>query len=131
LNPPSEDIKDILEQSSVGVGTFGTDLFISKEPDSPDSCITIYDTGSTGESQAGYSYDYPTIMIRIRGTRMGYAAAWALAEDVKDALHSLANETWNGTRYVGIWCMGEPNSLGYDDKQRPILTLNFRIHRTG
>ena len=129
MNPSSEDIKDILESSAVGVGTFATDLFIGKEPDSPNACVTIYDTGGA-EPEAGYVYDYPTIQIRIRGEVGGYRNAYLKAKEVRDALHGRINEIWSSTRYIGIWAMSDILFLGIDDKQRPIFTVNFRIHRT-
>ncbi|MBW2030730.1 MAG: hypothetical protein JRJ31_16830 [Deltaproteobacteria bacterium] len=129
MNPPSEDIKDILEQSSVGVGTFGTDLFIGREPDSPNDCVTIYDTGGQ-EPVMNYTYDYPTVQIRVRGSRMGYKAAWTKANSIKEALNGLTNETWNSTRYIQIEAMGDPLFLGYDKEQRPVFVINFSIQRT-
>ncbi len=129
MKSPAEDIKDVLESSAVGIGTFGTDLFVSKEPSEPDACTTIYDTPGQ-EPEAGYRYDRPGVQVRVRGTAGGYQAAYAKIEDVKEALHGLGDETWNGTRYVGIWATGDPNFLGYDDNGRPIFTINFRVHRT-
>jgi len=116
-------------QSSVGIGTFATDLFISKEPDSPDACVTIFDTGGQ-DPEAHHTYDYPTVQVKIRGDKQGYAAAFAKAQEVKEALHGLTNETWNSTRYIQIMCEGDIIFVGYDGKQRPELTINFLIHRT-
>jgi len=130
MNPPSEDIKDILESSQSGTGlVFGTDLFIGEEPVSPDQCITIYDTGGP-EPQAGYVYDYPTVQVRIRGNKGAYKETWALADTIKSALHGLHNESWNGTKYHGIWCQSDIIFIGYDDNSRPVFTVNFRIHRS-
>ncbi len=127
MNSPSEDIKDILEQSSVG--TLATDLFISKEPDSPDACVTIFDT--SGQDPATWAnLDYPSVQVKVRGERYEYLNAWAKGKEVKDALHGLTNETWNGTRYIQIVQEGDIFFLGYDGKQRPLLTLNFSIQRT-
>ena len=127
MNPPSQDISDILV--GAGVGTFGTDLFISKEPDSPDACVTIFDTGGF-DPVANYVYDFPTVQIRIRGGKMEYQTAFAKAQDVKDTLHGLSGETWNSTKYVGIWAQGDIIFVGYDESNRPVLTVNFRVHRT-
>jgi len=130
MSSPSIDIKDILESSEAGLTlVYGTDLFISFEPEAPDFCVTIYDTGGF-PPQSGYTYDYPTIMIRCRGEIYGFIAAYAIMEDIKDVLHDRHNETWNSTRYVGIWAMGDVGLLGYDENNRPLLSLNFRMHRT-
>jgi hypothetical protein len=129
MNPPSEDIKDMLVASSAGLGhTFGIDMFISEMPDSPDVCYCIYDTGGI-EPEVQYEYDRPAVQVRVRGAKSGYRSAWLAAKDIRDTLHGVHNETWNSTRYVGIWCMGDILFAGYDDSGRPQFTINFRIHR--
>lgn len=129
MNPPSVDIKDILEQSSVAAGTFGTDLFISFMPEEPDACIAIFDTGGL-EQQANYEYEYPMAQIRVRGERKDYVNAHSKAQVVRDALHGLSNESWNNARYIGMWCSSDIFFIKYDEHNRPIFTINFRIHRT-
>lgn len=128
MNPCSEDVKDMLESSAVGAGTYGTDLFISLMPPTPNACLAVFDTGGY-DPQAGYDYERPTVQVRIRGEVFGYQAAWDKAKEVSTALHGLYNETWNGARYVGIWQQGDIIFMGYDDNNRPLLSLNFRIHR--
>ena len=130
MNSPSEDIKDILESSAVGLGlVFGTDLFVSRMPETPDQCVAVFDTG--GEPpQPSFVYLKPTIQVRIRGAKTGYQTAYTLAESIRDALHDLTNETWNSTRYVGIWATSDIFFIGYDENDRPLFSVNFRIHRT-
>lgn len=130
MNSPSEDIKDILESSQAGLTlVYGTDLFRSFEPESPNFCVTIFDTGGY-PPQSNYVYEYPTIMIRCRGDVFKYDAAWAQLKEINLVLHDLHGETWNGTKYIGIWAAGDIIPLGYDENNRPLLSLNFRIHRT-
>lgn len=130
MNPQSEDIKDKLVSSQAGLGlTFGTDLFISEMPDEPDICYCLYDTGGV-DPQANYEYDMVHLQVRARGGKGGYRAAWLAIKDIRDELHGTYGETWNGTRYIGIWCMGDILFAGYDKNGRPLLTVNFRIHRT-
>lgn len=129
MNPATVDVKDILESSESGTGlTFGTDLFISFEPDSPDAVVTLYDSG--GWAPDAHDYQKPTIMARVRGPKGGYATGYATARAVVDALHERNNETWNGTRYIGIWQEGDVLFLEYDDSRRPVFSVNFRVHRT-
>ena len=129
MNPPSEDLKDILESSAAALGlTFGTDLFISKMPDNPDICYCLYDY--PGEPpEVNYEYDMPSVQVRIRGKKGGYRNAWLAAKDIRDVLHGIHNEEWNSARYIGIWCQSDILAVGYDDNNRPLLTVNFRIHR--
>lgn len=128
MNPPSEDIKDFLIDGAVG--TFGIDIFISKEPTTPHACVTVFDTG--GENpDAHLVYDKPTVQVRVRGAKGSYEAAFVTAQAVRAALHGQANVVKNGTTYIGVWAVGDIMFIGYDDNDRPLLTINFRIHRTG
>lgn len=129
MQPPSEDIKDYLEGISSLALTFATDLFISEMPTTPDNCVCIYDTGGY-EPEANYTYQRPTIQVRVRGAKGEYLAAHEQAQAIRDELHGLHNETINSARYVGIWQEGDIISAGQDDNKRPNVTMNFRIHRT-
>jgi len=139
MNPASEDIKDILIDSSVGVAdgfavSSGWSVYISTIPDdanTPDTCIGIFDTGGADpDNYLGGYIDRPSVQVRIRGAKFGYQAAWDKAKEVVDALHRRAGETWNGTRYVQILLRGGILFVGYDDLNRPIISLNFDIMRS-
>ena len=129
MNPPSQDIKDILAASSSLALTFATDLFVSEIPDTPDECVCVIDTGGF-EPEANFNYERPTVQVRVRGAKGDYVNAHNLAQSVRDELHGLANHTINAARYIGIWCESDIMSLGYDKNHRPMLSVNFRIHRT-
>ena len=129
MNAPSHDIQDILVATSSLALTFATDLFVSEMPDTPDECVCVYATGGF-EPEANFVYERPTVQIRVRGSRGAYVAAHNLTQSIRDALHGLANHTINGARYIGIWCESDILSLGYDKNHRPMLSVNFRIHRT-
>ena len=126
MNAPAEDIKDILEQSSVGL-SYGVYAF--KEPESPDACITVLD-GPGADPVPNYTYEYPSVQVRVRGNKGDYRGAYAQMRLVVGALHGLAGETWNGTKYVQILQQGDIIPLEYDDSNRPVLVANFAIHRT-
>ena len=128
MNATSIDIKDVLV--AAGIGTFGGNIFIGSQPDTPDQCIVLYDTGGF-PPESGYKYDRPTIQISIRGEVGGYADAYAKAQLIKDTLHNWKSESWNVlTRYIGVWAMSDAMFLGQDDKHRPEFSVNFLIHRT-
>ena len=129
MNAPSLDIKDYLDgESSLGLA-FGTDLFISEMPPVPDSCVCVYDTGGENPNP-DYNYEKPTIQVRIRGAKGKYLDAYNLAQDIRDFLNGKHNEEINGARYIVILCEGDIFFVGYDDNHRPLLTVNFRLHRT-
>lgn len=129
MNSPAVDIKSILAATSSLALTFGTDLFVSEMPDTPDECVCVYDTGGY-PPEANFNYERPTVQVRVRGSKGAYVAAHSLTQDVRDTLHALTNQTVNGARYIGIWCESDVLSLGYDNNHRPMLSVNFRIHRT-
>jgi hypothetical protein len=121
-------VKDLLDGDSSLQLTFATDLFVSEMPDAPDAAVCIFDTGGYAP-EVDYEYKRPTVQVLVRGRRDGYLAAHALAADILDVLNGLHNETINSTRYIGIWAEGDVISLGRDGNGRPLLSMNFRIHR--
>ena len=131
LNPPSEDVKNILVSDPVLGLTlaFGVNVFIGPYPEQPDSLVSIYD--SPGEKpEFNYSYERPHVQVVVRGARGGYRDAHILSRDIAGLLHGIHNEEHGGARYVGIWMIGDVNSVGEDQLQRPMFTINFRLHRT-
>lgn len=129
MNPPSEDIMGILDGDSTLGLEIGTDLFVSEMPGTPDACVAVFDTGGY-DPEANYTYWRPTISVRVRGAKGGYVVAHNLAQQIAGAIHGLANYGVGSTRYVGIWQEGDIMFLGYDDNHRPLLSMNFRLHRT-
>jgi hypothetical protein len=131
MNPASEDIKDILEaESSLGLA-LGTDLFIGKEPADPNNCVTIFDTPGLPPQLTlagkGEDYFYPSIQVRVRNTN--YLTAYSLADSIRDVLHGLAHETWNGTLYILIQCTQGPALLDWDENNRCRFIINFNVQR--
>ena len=130
MNSSSEDIKDMLEaESSLGL-TFGTNLFIGREPPKPNNCVTIFDT--MGRSpQLTFNkeeyYEYPSIQIRVRNNK--YDEGWTEINDIMLALHGRAHETWNGTVYSLIQCIGGIAFLDWSENNRSRFVVNFNIQR--
>lgn len=132
MNPPSEDIKDILEGES-GLGlTFMDNLHVGHMPESPpapDNCVCVYD--QPGEKpESGYIYHKPGLQVKVRGDKGAYKSAHQLCQEIRDVLHDLHGVTINGARYICIWAESDIMPLGPDERHRPSFTINFRIHRT-
>ena len=127
---PSVDIKDMLEaESSLGL-TFGTDLFIGREPTTPNDCVTIFDTPGRGPELLignASNYNYPSIQIRVRDAN--YLDGWNLIDGIKVALHGRGPETWNAATYTLIECTTEPALLDWDENYRCRFIVNFDIQR--
>jgi hypothetical protein len=131
MNAPSIDIKDWLETNS-GLGlVFATNLFISREPSTPDNTVTIYDTsaGADKPDMEGDSIIYNnSIQIRIRNK--SYETGWVLADSIKDVLSPVSNITINSSKYLSIFHQNGPFVLEWDDNNRVILIMNFQIERS-
>lgn len=132
-NLPSNDILDMLIADAVLVEA--TTGFVNKEPGEnslkdSDPIAVIYDTGGFDPEATGKTFDKPTINIRVKGSPSGIDAATTLTQAIKVALHQRTPETINSTRYMGIWQVGEITFVEYDERNRPTLTMNFRMHRT-
>ena len=114
---------------SVGVfnASSGWAIYISREPSTAlDQAITIFDTGGEPPNPK-WLLDFPTVMVRIRGARGKYKAAWQKAKDVKDSLLAVGPQVINGDQWDGINIAGDINAISYDENDRPLFTINFRL----
>jgi hypothetical protein len=138
MNPVCEDIKDMLEDSSIGAGTFkattGWSIHLTEMPDdgnTPDTCIAVLDTGGPRpDPDPDKNIGNPTFQILVRGARMGYQDAWDKAYEILQSLHGKHGEDWNSTRYIQIFATSDILRLGYDESRRPLLSINFSVMRT-
>jgi hypothetical protein len=129
MNAPSVDIKDFLVAGGLSL-TFGTNLFVGKEPESPDSCVTIFDTpGAPPDRYFNQSqkYDRPSIQIRVRDN--DYRNGWALTNSIKNLLHSYPPSVQSDTTYTAIFCSQEPALLDWDGNDRARFVVSFDIQR--
>ena len=130
MNAVSEDIKDMLEADSALGLVFATNLFIAKEPSTPDECATIFDTsGLPNQVTLGMegNYYYPSIQIRVRSD--DYRDGWDLIQEIMISLHGRGQETWNGTLYSIIKQSSGPVLLDWDDNNRVRFVVNFDLQR--
>lgn len=142
MNAPSVDIKDILayiESSDSSSGydpvnefglTFATNLFVGKEPATPDETVTIFD--SVGwQPQLTMNkeevYEYPVVQIRVRSR--SYLTGWTLLDKIVRRLHGITQETWNETLYSMVRCSRVPMLLDWDENSRIRLIASFEIQR--
>lgn len=127
MNSPAVDVISLLAANNLIDGQTGWTGRVSREPDTPDQCITVYDTG--GYAPFGYGAEQPTVQIRIRGMLNGYSQGYAKAKEVRDLLENQENIIINQTEYDAFELMGDLTSLGYDEKSRPLFVCNFRLIR--
>jgi hypothetical protein len=132
MQASSIDVKDMLEAYGDSSGLdveFAENLFIGAEPNKPDNCVTIFDTGGYPPALGlvNQGYEYPSIQIRVRNRK--YIDGWNIIEGIKTALHGRAQETWNETLYSVIYCSSGPALLEWDDNGNVIFIINFNIQR--
>ncbi len=129
MNAPSQDIATLLETSDIGL-TLASDLFISREPDSPDNCVTLYDTPGSSPvvfMNKNEKYFYPSIQVRIRNN--DYRQGYALGKQIVTKLHGEGQTEINDTYYSLIAAQSEPFLLKYDKNNRAIFIINFNLQR--
>lgn len=126
----SDDIKDLLmAESDLGL-TFAENLFISREPLTPDDVVTLYDTTGGGiNSTLAQDSNYRNESIQIRVRNHQATEAWKLINSITMALHGRANFECNGSLYLIIYCMSGPAFLTVDDQNRAIYIVNFDTQR--
>lgn len=116
---------------SLNIGTVNTeetpgDIFFNTQPDSPDNCITITDTGGYPSDNTGVIRN-PTFQIRTRN--IDYAAAKEKAEEIYEILHQ-ADNFYLGNFYIYYAeFAGEPAYMGKDENNRAEITMNLRLER--
>lgn len=131
MNAASTDIKDYLIEIPLLQLTFGTNLFIAKQPDSPDQCTTLFDVPGEPDEilcSGTYNYEYPKLIVRVRSH--SYQDAYSLIQDIKDTLHGLNGETINGTKYLLVQTEIPPYNSGWDENNRVELEASFAIQRS-
>jgi hypothetical protein len=128
MNSSAFDIRDLLV-TALGL-VKGTTIFLGVEPANPDNTVTVFDTPGLPPDltlDRDEKYGRPSIQVRVRNNN--YQTGWALANNIKDALHGRANETLGGTYYSLISATDEPAMLDYDRNGRPRFIINFNLQR--
>jgi len=131
MNAPSEDIKDmLLDDSSINL-TFASNLFIGREPATPDNIVTIFDSYAgfpdlTMEGNTVSPYERFSLQIRVRNRN--YLNGWNLTNEIYLLLHGRAHETWNGAIYEVISCTC-PMHYDWDDNKRARFIINLNLQR--
>ena len=124
---PAEVAGSLLGSGIVG-GATGWSLKVGFLPESPDKIICMMDTGGENPNPR-WQVDFVTVQAIVRGDVNGYGAAWTKAREVRDKLLGLDSQTMVGSndRWVSVICRGDVMTLGSDTKNRPLLSVNFRI----
>lgn len=107
-------------------GSTGWTLKVGKTIPTPNKVVSMYDSGGQ-EPNPRWAVDKPSIQAVIRGDVDDYGPTWLKARQVRDALLGLDSVTIGTDRWVSVTCMGDIGFIGYDDKDRPSFSVNFRL----
>lgn len=118
--------------SQVGSLTLGTNLFLGRLPDEPDTCVALYETGgseplSVMGSDALPPVEQPRVQVLTRAS--SYATARALAGTIWLALENILNENLSGVRYHRCAAVQSVFALERDSHDRIILAQNFQVQK--
>lgn len=114
-----------------GEGTLGTNVFLGRMPDSPDVCVGLFEySGSLPEmtfGSSGIAIDRPQLQVMCRATRDDYPTARDKAVALRDLLTAVMNTTLGSFSVLRIEASGSVNPVGPDEKDRPLVSVNFNV----
>jgi hypothetical protein len=105
-------------------------VFVGKEPMEPSNTITVFETPGAPPQltfDRDEIYEYPSVQVRVRSA--SYLQGWEQANEIKNALHGRANESWGSNFYTLVRCANGPYLLDYDKNQRVRFIINFDCQR--
>jgi hypothetical protein len=122
-----DDMATIL--ADAGCGTVGSTIFKGHRPDTPDTCLTLYQyAGEPPALIAGASYERPGLQVWSRSTNP--QAALTMLDAVVDVLHGLTEASTDYARYLLVEAKQSPAAMGLDDNGRTEYVCNFRVVMT-
>lgn len=125
-----ESLADYIQTN--GLGTVGTNVFIGKQPATPDYCVTLYEYEGMAPLEhfgsAPYSVDKPRIQVMVRGAQNDYPAARDGLQAIRVLLAGITDTTISGVRILRVASVGSLIPLGLDTQDRPQLTANFQCY---
>lgn len=123
MSSPAFDISQYL----TNVHSHGT-IYVGREPAEATAAllVTIYDTGGEPtENWAGY--ENPT--IQVRASAVSYPDGHNKLSAIRGDLVTPRGFEYDGYQYSGFWLITDVAFIGYDDRNRAIFTVNFRLMR--
>lgn len=123
-------VKEIaLYLQSQGIGTVGTDLFYSYNPDIASSpMIAVLDTGGLQPSK-DIPTKHPTFQVFIRAST--YVAGKTKLDAVRSALHQFRNQLIPGggsTFFYYIFAQSEGGHIGRNEQGMDEFSINFEAY---
>ncbi|CAB4190570.1 hypothetical protein UFOVP1196_72 [uncultured Caudovirales phage] len=116
-----------------GVGTYGTNIFVSSKATIPSGAgpyMTLIETGGIApirtQSDGSFpAYQRPQIQVMARAT--SYAAAKTMVENAYASLVALQGATVGLDVIIQMTPIQEPFDLGVDEANRARVVVNFAV----
>lgn len=116
---------------TAGIGTLGTTIFLSRSPDTPDACVVVHESGAGypiyTHGSSGSALLVTNVQVIARAGREDYQAARTKITAVITAMEAIANTTASGVTLLRAEQLNRPQPLGYDDNDRPRISMNFTV----
>ena len=128
MRSPAHLMSSLLPNTIAG-GATGWALFVGNMPDSPTKQVVFTDTGGMNPNPK-WLLDFPTVQILVRGAKDSYPDTYVKARELRDFF--LGMESRDVTlelltyRLVSITGLGDIASLGMDQNDHPLISVNFR-----
>jgi hypothetical protein len=117
--------------ASQGQGTLATDIFLARAPDTPDACVTLYESAGSGPDHtfgAGvYAIDHQRIRVVCRAARNDYPAARSKAVAVRAILGAVRGTTLSGVVILTILATSEVYPLNRDGDDRALIGCDYTV----
>lgn len=106
-----------------GVGTVGTDIFISYLPDTEDEAIAVLDTGGVEPDIDLTQLKSPTMQIMIRSNT--YTAGKSKLDSIRSILHGVIEAQVGSTYILYLHALSEGGHIGRNEAGQDEFSINF------
>lgn len=129
MESPANDVARYLAAQGIGTfaGTSDWGVYAHVEPESPNNCITVYDTGGSGPDTDEQDLGQPEFQVRVRCVE--YSDGYAKQVAIRDLLILGGPITMASSTFVLVDMTSDVIPLGRDDSNRFLLTANYRTIR--
>lgn len=123
-----ESVGNYIDTNSTDL-TLGTNLFLSKMPESPDFCVAVFEYEGLPPIEtfgsSGFSVDRPSLQIMVRATREDYVTARDKAATLRNLISGISNTTISDIGILRVASLGSIMPLGVDELERPMIVFNM------
>jgi hypothetical protein len=117
--------------ASQGQGTLATNIFLARAPDTPDACVTLYESAGSGPDHtfgAGvYAIDHQRIRVVCRAARNDYPAARDKAVAVRAVLGAIRDTTLSSVKILTMLATSEVYPLSRDGDDRALIGCDYTV----